>query len=124
MFERDCADLRTKVAVPVTTASSAVRPNVPTITGSVRLKTGEDAERAGVPLKGHGMPRRRCRTSAAISTQARPVAEERDQGSARAWEALRERTGVAISSQLSAVSCELFASSVAHVKQASPSHGS
>ena len=56
-FERDGHDLRTKVAVPVTTAVLGGEANVPTITGSVRLKIPETTQNGQVfRLKGHGMP--------------------------------------------------------------------
>ncbi len=57
MFERDGNDLRTRVAVPVTTAVLGGEANVPTINGSVRLKIPETTQNAQVfRLKGHGMP--------------------------------------------------------------------
>ena len=57
VFERDGNDLRTRVAVPVTTAVLGGEANVPTINGSVRLKIPETTQNAQVfRLKGHGMP--------------------------------------------------------------------
>ena len=57
MFEREGNDLRAKVAVPVTTAVLGGEANVPTITGSVRLKIPETTQNGQVfRLKGHGMP--------------------------------------------------------------------
>ena len=57
VFERDGQDLRTKVAVPVTTAVLGGEANVPTISGSVRLKIPETTQNGQVfRLKGHGMP--------------------------------------------------------------------
>jgi len=57
VFERDGADLRTKVAVLVTTAVLGGEANVPTMTGSVRLKIPETTQNGQVfRLKGHGMP--------------------------------------------------------------------
>ncbi len=57
VFERDGADLKTKVAVPVTTAVLGGEANVPTMTGSVRLKIPETTQNGQVfRLKGHGMP--------------------------------------------------------------------
>jgi curved DNA-binding protein len=57
VFERDGADLRTRVAVPVTTAVLGGEANVPTITGTVRLKIPETTQNGQVfRLKGHGMP--------------------------------------------------------------------
>ena len=57
VFERDGNDLRTKVAVPVTTAVLGGEANVPTMTGSVRLKIPETTQNGQVfRLKGHGMP--------------------------------------------------------------------
>lgn len=57
VFERDGGDLRTKVAVPVTTAVLGGEANVPTMTGSVRLKIPETTQNGQVfRLKGHGMP--------------------------------------------------------------------
>ena len=57
VFERDGNDLRAKVAVPVTTAVLGGEANVPTITGSVRLKIPETTQNGQVfRLKGHGMP--------------------------------------------------------------------
>ena len=57
LFERDGNDLRTKVAVPLTTAILGGEGNVPTMTGSVRLKIPETTQNGQVfRLKGHGMP--------------------------------------------------------------------
>jgi DnaJ-class molecular chaperone len=57
VFERDGHDLRTKVGVPVTTAVLGGEANVPTISGSVRLKIPETTQSGQVfRLKGHGMP--------------------------------------------------------------------
>ena len=57
LFERDGNDLRAKVAVPVTTAVLGGEANVPTMTGSVRLKIPETTQNGQVfRLKGHGMP--------------------------------------------------------------------
>ncbi len=57
VFERDGHDLRTKVAVAVTTAVLGGEANVPTMTGSVRLKIPETTQNGQVfRLKGHGMP--------------------------------------------------------------------
>ena len=57
VFERDGNDLRTKVAVPVTTAVLGGEANVPTMTGTVRLKIPETTQNGQVfRLKGHGMP--------------------------------------------------------------------
>ena len=57
MFERKGDDLHTKVAVPVTTAVLGGEAQVPTITGSVRLKIPETTQSGQVfRLKGHGMP--------------------------------------------------------------------
>jgi curved DNA-binding protein len=57
VFERQGADLHTKVAVPVTTAVLGGEAQVPTITGSVRLKIPETTQSGQVfRLKGHGMP--------------------------------------------------------------------
>ena len=57
VFERDGGDLRTRVAVPVTTAVLGGEANVPTMTGSVRLKIPETTQNGQVfRLKGHGMP--------------------------------------------------------------------
>lgn len=57
VFEREGDDLRTKVAVPVTTAVLGGEANVPTISGSVRLKIPETTQNGQVfRLKGHGMP--------------------------------------------------------------------
>ena len=57
VFERDGNDLRAKVAVPVTTAVLGGEANVPTITGSVRLKIPETTQNGQIfRLKGHGMP--------------------------------------------------------------------
>ena len=57
VFERDGSDLRTKVAVPVTTAVLGGEANVPTMTGTVRLKIPETTQNGQVfRLKGHGMP--------------------------------------------------------------------
>lgn len=57
VFERDGGDLHTKVAVPVTTAVLGGEAQVPTISGSVRLKIPETTQSGQVfRLKGHGMP--------------------------------------------------------------------
>ena len=57
VFERKGSDLYTKVALPVTTAVLGGEANVPTITGSVRLKIPETTQNGQVfRLKGHGMP--------------------------------------------------------------------
>jgi DnaJ-class molecular chaperone len=57
IFERDGNDLRTKVAVPVATAVLGGEAQVPTLTGSVRLKIPETTQSGQVfRLKGHGMP--------------------------------------------------------------------
>ena len=57
IFERDGNDLRAKVAVPVATAVLGGEAQVPTITGSVRLKIPETTQSGQVfRLKGHGMP--------------------------------------------------------------------
>jgi curved DNA-binding protein len=57
LFERDGNDLRTKIAVPVTTAVLGGEANVPTISGSIRLKIPETTQNGQVfRLKGHGMP--------------------------------------------------------------------
>ncbi|CAN5845831.1 J domain-containing protein [soil metagenome] len=57
VFERDGGDLRTRVAVPVTTAVLGGEANVPTMTGSVRLKIPETTQNGQVfRLKGQGMP--------------------------------------------------------------------
>src|SRR5215212_5287185 len=57
VFERKGNDLHAKVAVPVTTAVLGGEAQVPTITGSVRLKIPETTQSGQVfRLKGHGMP--------------------------------------------------------------------
>jgi DnaJ-class molecular chaperone len=57
IFERKGADLHAKVAVPVTTAVLGGEAQVPTVTGSVRLKIPETTQNGQVfRLKGHGMP--------------------------------------------------------------------
>ena len=57
VFERNASDLQTKVAVPVTTAVLGGEAQVPTVTGSVRLKVPEGTQNGQVfRLKGHGMP--------------------------------------------------------------------
>ncbi len=57
VFERNGSDLQTKVAVPVTTAVLGGEAQVPTVTGSVRLKVPEGTQNGQVfRLKGHGMP--------------------------------------------------------------------
>jgi curved DNA-binding protein len=57
VFERRGQDLHTKVAVPVTTAVLGGEAQVPTITGSVRLKIPETTQSGQIfRLKGHGMP--------------------------------------------------------------------
>ncbi len=57
VFERQGNDLRTKVAVPITTAVLGGEAQVPTVTGSVRLKIPETTQNGQVfRLKGHGMP--------------------------------------------------------------------
>jgi DnaJ-class molecular chaperone len=57
VFERKGDDLHTTIAVPVTTAVLGGEAQVPTITGSVRLKIPETTQGGQVfRLKGHGMP--------------------------------------------------------------------
>jgi DnaJ-class molecular chaperone len=57
VFERKGDDLHTKVALPVTTAVLGGEAQVPTITGSVRLKIPETTQPGQIfRLKGHGMP--------------------------------------------------------------------
>jgi curved DNA-binding protein len=57
IFERRGDDLHTKVGVPVTTAVLGGEAQVPTVTGSVRLKVPETTQPGQVfRLKGHGMP--------------------------------------------------------------------
>jgi DnaJ-class molecular chaperone len=57
VFERKGSDLHAKVAVPVTTAVLGGEAQVPTMTGSVRLKIPETTQSGQVfRLKGHGMP--------------------------------------------------------------------
>jgi DnaJ-class molecular chaperone len=57
VFERKGVDLHTNVAVPVTTAVLGGEAQVPTITGSVRLKIPETTQSGQVfRLRGHGMP--------------------------------------------------------------------
>jgi curved DNA-binding protein len=57
VFERKGTDLHAKVAVPVTTAVLGGEAQVPTVTGSVRLKIPETTQSGQVfRLKGHGMP--------------------------------------------------------------------
>jgi len=57
VFERKGGDLHLKVAVPVTTAVLGGEANVPTVTGSVRLKIPETTQSGQVfRLKSHGMP--------------------------------------------------------------------
>jgi curved DNA-binding protein len=57
VFERKADDLHTTVAVPVTIAVLGGEAQVPTITGSVRLKIPETTQSGQVfRLKGHGMP--------------------------------------------------------------------
>jgi DnaJ-class molecular chaperone len=57
IFERKGDDLYTKVALPLTTAVLGGEAQVPTISGSVRLKVPETTQPGQVfRLKGHGMP--------------------------------------------------------------------
>ena len=57
LFERKGNDLYTRVAMPVTTAILGGEAQVPTISGSVRLKIPETTQNGQVfRLKGHGMP--------------------------------------------------------------------
>jgi curved DNA-binding protein len=57
VFERKGDDLYTKVALRVTTAVLGGEAQVPTITGSVRLKVPETTQPGQIfRLKGHGMP--------------------------------------------------------------------
>jgi len=57
VFERQGDDLHTKVSLPVTTAVLGGEAQVPTITGSVRLKIPETTQPGQIfRLKGHGMP--------------------------------------------------------------------
>jgi DnaJ-class molecular chaperone len=57
IFERKGDDLYTKIALPLTTAVLGGEAQVPTISGSVRLKVPETTQPGQVfRLKGHGMP--------------------------------------------------------------------
>jgi curved DNA-binding protein len=57
VFERRGNDLHAKIGVPITTAVLGGEAQVPTITGSVRLKIPETTQGGQVfRLKGHGMP--------------------------------------------------------------------
>ena len=57
VFERKTDDLHTRIAVPVTTAVLGGEAQVPTLTGTVRLKIPEGTQNGQVfRLKGHGMP--------------------------------------------------------------------
>ena len=57
VFERKGDDLYTKVSLPVTTAVLGGEAQVPTVTGSIRLKIPETTQPGQIfRLKGHGMP--------------------------------------------------------------------
>ena len=57
VFERKGNDLHTRVSVPVTTAVLGGESQVPTVSGSVRLRIPETTQNGQVfRLKGHGMP--------------------------------------------------------------------
>jgi DnaJ-class molecular chaperone len=57
VFERKGDDLYVKVPMPVTTAVLGGEAQVPTVTGSVRLKVPETTQPGQIfRLKGHGMP--------------------------------------------------------------------
>ncbi|HEX4565061.1 MAG TPA: DnaJ C-terminal domain-containing protein [Vicinamibacterales bacterium] len=57
VFERKGDDLYVKVAIPATTAVLGGEAQVPTVTGSVRLKVPETTQPGQIfRLKGHGMP--------------------------------------------------------------------
>jgi DnaJ-class molecular chaperone len=57
VFERKGDDLYVKVPIPVTTAVLGGEAQVPTVTGSVRLKVPETTQPGQIfRLKGHGMP--------------------------------------------------------------------
>jgi curved DNA-binding protein len=57
IFERKGDDLYTKLALPLTTAVLGGEAQVPTVSGSVRLKIPETTQPGQVfRLKGHGMP--------------------------------------------------------------------
>jgi len=57
VFERKGTDLHARVSLPLTTAVLGGEVQVPTITGSVRLKIPETTQSGQVfRLKGHGMP--------------------------------------------------------------------
>jgi len=57
VFERKGDDLYVKVAMPVTVAVLGGEAQVPTVTGSVRLKVPETTQPGQIfRLKGHGMP--------------------------------------------------------------------
>jgi DnaJ-class molecular chaperone len=57
IFERKGNDLHAKVSVPVTVAVLGGEAQVPTVTGSVRLKIPEGTQNGQIfRLKGHGMP--------------------------------------------------------------------
>ncbi|MEO5898419.1 MAG: J domain-containing protein, partial [Vicinamibacterales bacterium] len=95
VFERDGNDLRTRVAVPVTTAVLGGEANVPTINGSVRLKIPETTQNGQVfRLKGHGMPvlgtvdERGDLYAAAEIQLPRSLSKEQRQH----WEALKEKS--------------------------------
>ena len=76
VFERKGDDLHTKVAVPVTTAVLGGEAQVPTITGSVRLKIPEThAERPGLPAEGtrHAGRRQAGRARRSLRHRRRPA---------------------------------------------------
>lgn len=57
VFERKGDDLYVKVPIPVTTAVLGGEAQVPTVTGSIRLKVPETTQPGQIfRLKGHGMP--------------------------------------------------------------------
>jgi curved DNA-binding protein len=57
VFERKANDLHARIGVPVTTAVLGGEAQVPTISGTVRLKIPETTQNGQIfRLKGHGMP--------------------------------------------------------------------
>ena len=85
VFERKGDDLYVKVALPVTTAVLGGEAQVPTITGSVRLKVPETTQPGQIfRLKGHGMPHRRQgrHEGRSLRHDRRPASPLADEGAA------------------------------------------
>ena len=87
VFERKGTDLHAKVAVPVTTAVLGGEAQVPTITGlGAAEDSGDDAERAGIPIEGprHARRRQAGRPRRSVRDGGGPAPPLADEGAAAA----------------------------------------